>query len=104
MENKKKEKKNSRGKELWRKSAGILLRWFYLVAILFSAGYSVYIWKKYIVNADWTDEKKKEYISEQSVLPFDEGAYQKAIDLMKSRESKLESADKYSGRDIFFPD
>ena len=62
-----------------QKIFGIFLRWFYLMVIIISSVYAVWIWKKYILNADWSEEKKRAYISEQSVLSFDENKYQKDI-------------------------
>lgn len=106
METEKKGKieKPSRIKETLKKSFGIFSRWFFLVAIIVSSFYAVYIWKKYILNADWSEEKKRAYISEQSVLSFDEAKYKKALEIMKGRREKLENSEKFSGRDIFFPE
>ena len=103
-EKKGKTEKLPRMGEVLRKSLGIFLRWFFLMVIIVSSVYAVYIWKKYILNADWSEEKKKTYISEQSVLPFDENKYKKALEVMNSRREKLENGEKFSGRDIFFPE
>lgn len=103
-EKKGKSEKLSRIGGIFHKSLDFLLRWFYLAVIIVSAVYAVYFWEKYIVNADWSEEEKKAYISEQSVLSFNEAKYRKAIEIMNNRQEKLENSEKYSGRDIFFPE
>ncbi len=87
-----------------QKAGTFFLRWFYLAVIVVSSAYAVFIWKKYILNADWSEEQKKAYISEQSVLSFDEEKYKEALEIMDSRREKMESGEKFSGRDIFFPE
>jgi hypothetical protein len=106
MENEKKGKNEKLPKigGLLQKISGIFLRWFFLAVILVSSAYAIFIWKKYILNADWSDEKKKDYINEQSVLSFDENKYKKALEIIDIRQEKLESSGKFSGRDIFFPE
>lgn len=106
METEKKGKieKLSRARGALQKVFSIFLRWFCLVVIVISSIYAVWIWEKYILNADWSEEKKKAYISEQSVLSFDEAKYEKALEVMNSRREKLENGEKFSGRDIFFPE
>lgn len=106
MENKKKIKikKVFQMSEVFQKIFSIFLRWFYLVTIIASAVFAVFIWKKYILNVEWSEEKKEAYISEQSVLLFDEAKYKKALEIMNSRRKKLENSEKFSGRDIFFPE
>jgi len=106
METEKKEKigKRSRIFPTMKKIAGLFLRWFFLLVIVASAGYAVLIWRKYILNADWGEEKKKAYVSEQSVLSFDSEKYKKALETVDSRQKILETSEKFSGRDIFFPD
>ncbi|OGI26980.1 MAG: hypothetical protein A2359_04465 [Candidatus Moranbacteria bacterium RIFOXYB1_FULL_43_19] len=106
MGNEKKEKKEKVSKiGGWlQKIFSFFLRWFFLAAIIATSLYAVYIWKKYILNADWSEEKKKAYISEQSVLSFDEDKYKKALEIIDIRREKLENSEKFSGRDIFFPE
>lgn len=103
-ERKGKIEKVSRIGGLLQKISSIFLRWFFLAVIIISSLYAVYIWKKYILNAEWSEEKKKAYISEQSVLSFDEEKYKEALEIMDIRQEKLESSEKFSGRDIFFPE
>ena len=104
METEKKGKieKMSRVGGALQKIFSIFLRWFYLIVIIISSIYAVWIWKKYILNADWSEEKKRAYINEQSVLSFDENKYQKALEVIINREEKTENGEKFSGRDIFF--
>jgi hypothetical protein len=100
----KKAEKMDRGKEILRKTGAFILRWFYLGLFLGVAVYAVWIWNKFILNADWSEEKKQAYISEQSVFSFDSNGYQQATDLINSRKEKLNSHYKFTGQDIFFPD
>lgn len=81
-----------------------ILRWFFLAVIVITSIYAVFIWKKYILNADWSEEKKKAYISGQSALSFDENKYKKALEVLNNRKEREESDEKFSGRDIFFPE
>src|SRR3989339_709044 len=103
-ENKIKSEKISRVNRAFQRGFSFFLRWFYLLIIVIASAYAVLIWKKYILNADWSEEKKKAYISEQSVLSFDEDKYKKALEIIDIRREKLENSEKFSGRDIFFPE
>ncbi|HBB36700.1 MAG: hypothetical protein UX02_C0001G0065 [Candidatus Moranbacteria bacterium GW2011_GWC1_45_18] len=103
-ENKIKSEKISRVNRAFQRGFSFFLRWFYLLIIVIASAYAVLIWKKYILNAEWSEEKKKAYISEQSVLQFDEEKYKKALEIMNSRREKLKNGKKYFGRDIFFPE
>ena len=96
--------KMEKTKDLSRKTANFLFRWFYLILFLAVAVYSVWIWNKLVFYADWSEEKKQEYIKEQAVFSFDRDNYQKAVGLIKLREERLGSGYKFSGRDIFFPE
>jgi len=101
---KEKDEKSFQVRKVFQKATGFLLRYFPMAMIVVAAVYAVFFWKKYILNADWNEEQKEAYISEQSVLPFDEAKYKKALEIIRSRREKLESGEKYSGRDIFFPE
>lgn len=79
-------------------------RWFGLLLIFGVLAFSVYVWNKYIVNAEWSEEKKKAYISEQAVFSFNRASYQKVLDIINSRAEKLGGKENFSGRDIFFPE
>lgn len=103
-EKKEKTEKFSKIGGLLQKISSVFLRCFFLAAIVISSLYAVYIWKKYILNADWSEEKKKAYISEQSVLSFDENKYKEALEIVETRQEKTENSEKFSGRDIFFPE
>jgi len=107
METEKKEKitKTSQAtKERLQKLLHFFSRWFFLMMIFLSSFYAVLIWKRYIINTEWSEEKKRAYISEQSVLPFDEERYKKVLEIRNSRREKLEKGENFSGRDIFFPE
>jgi len=107
MENKtanKKEKKTSQAAVYLKKTGNFVSRWLYLAALLGAALFAVSVWHKYIVKSEWSEEKKKEYISQQAVFSFDRENYQKAADLLNNRKESLEKEEKFSGRDIFFPE
>lgn len=106
MENKN-PRKNKRKNEfsVFGKKVGIFfLRWYYLLTLMGVVLYAFFIWNKYILKSEWSDEKKQSYISEQAGFSFERDDYQKAINLMNSREGKLKSGEKFSGKDIFFPE
>lgn len=92
------------GKEILRKTGAFLLRWFYLVLFLGIAAYTIWIWKGFVYNADWSEEKKQEYIKEQAVFSFDEKSYKQVTDLIKLKKERLESDYKFTGKDIFYPE
>jgi flagellar biosynthesis/type III secretory pathway M-ring protein FliF/YscJ len=107
METEKKEKRAKVSQTIrikFQKLLHFFSRWFFWMMIFLSFFYAALIWKKYIVNAEWSEEKKKAYISEQSVLPFNEEKYKKALEIKNSRQEKLGKGEKFSGRDIFFPE
>jgi len=91
-------------KNISQKIGVFVLRWFYLVMLLAATAYSIFVWNKYIVNAEWSEEKKKAYIAEQSVFSFDRKTYDKALGLAKSREEKYKTGAGNIARDIFFPE
>jgi hypothetical protein len=99
----KESKKKVQGKEILKKTSVFLLRWFYLILFLGVVAYVVWIWDKFIFNADWSEEKKQVYISEQSVFSFDSKSYQQVIDLINRRKERLNSNYKFTGKDIFYP-
>ena len=106
MENKN-QQKNEKKKEFsaFGKKAGLLLlRWNYLLMLAGVVIYAFFVWSKYIVKSEWSDEKKKSYISEQAGFSFEREDYQKAVDFLKSREENLKSGERFSGKDIFFPE
>lgn len=78
-------------------------RWLYLFGLITVSLYAFWIWNKYIIKADWSDERKQKYVQEQSVFSFDKDNYEKAVNLLKSKKERLQSDEKYSGRDLFFP-
>ncbi|MFA5926294.1 MAG: hypothetical protein WC831_05200 [Parcubacteria group bacterium] len=96
--------KIGKGKYYLRKANGFFFRWFRLALFLAVAAYSVWIWDKYVYRPDWSEEKKQEYIKEQSVFSFDRDNYEKAINQVRSKKERLESSYRFSGRDIFFPE
>ncbi|MDP1845903.1 MAG: hypothetical protein Q8L09_04120 [Candidatus Moranbacteria bacterium] len=100
----KKSKKIDRGKEILRKTSVFILRWLYLIFLLGVAAYAVWIWESFVYNADWSEEKKQEYIKEQAVFSFDEKSYRQVTDLIKLKKERLESDYKFTGKDIFYPE
>ncbi len=100
----KKADKTGKTRDLPKKAANFIFRWSFLIFFLVVAAYSVWIWNKFVFYADWSDEKKQEYINEQAVFSFDRDSYQKAVDLIKLRKERLESGYKFSGKDIYFPE
>ncbi|MDI6778074.1 MAG: hypothetical protein QMD77_02685 [Patescibacteria group bacterium] len=100
----KKNETQNRIKEVCETSAKYALRWFYLVALVVASVYAFWIWEKYIIKADWNEERKQKYVQEQSIFSFDRESYERAVNLLKSKKERLESGEKYSGRDLFFPE
>ena len=87
-----------------KKTAALLGRWFFMIVLLAAAAFCVFVWYKFIWKADWSDDKKQSYISEQAQFSFNKAGYQKMVELMKNRKDKFQSFPYYKGRDIFFPD
>jgi len=86
------------------KAGFLLLRWLYLFALTGALVYAFFAWNKYVQNAEWSDEQKKEYINQQAVFSFDQNSFQKALDFYAARQENLKNHAKYSGRDMFFPE
>lgn len=84
--------------------AKFLLRWTYLFLLIALTAYSVYVWKKFIIDADWSEEKKQKYIEEQAVFSFDRKSFEKTLEIMKSKKEKLDNPENFSSRDVFFPE
>lgn len=103
MENKK-ALKVDQGEKILRKTGAFILRWFYLIAFLGVLAYTIWLWNKFIFNADWSAEKKQAYISEQSVFSFDNKSYQQVTDMINLRKERLNSDYKFTGKDIFSPE
>ena len=91
-------------KEKIKPIAKFFFHWSYFFLLLSLIAYSVYIWKKYIVESDWSEQKKRKYIEEQAVFSFDRKDFEKASELMRMKKEKLEKPEKFSGRDVFSPE
>lgn len=91
-------------KEVFGTAGKSALRWFYLAALVAMSVYAFWIWDKYIIKADWSEERRQKYVQEQSVFSFDKENYEKAVNLLKSKKERFENGEKYSGRDLFFPE
>jgi hypothetical protein len=97
-------KKNIKKYELLEKVGKIFLRWLYLLALIIIISFSYFIWNKYVQNAEWSEQQKKDYINQQAVFSFDKKSFQKATDFLANRKEKLQSPEKFSGKDIYFPE
>lgn len=100
-------KKNETGdkiKNIFQAVGKKMFRWLYLLALLGASAYAFWLWEKYIIKADWSEDRKQKYVQEQSVFSFEKENYEKAVNLMKSKRERLESGEKYGGRDLFFPE
>jgi hypothetical protein len=107
MENKNQgEKKKPAGNiaDILAKVGRFSARWFYLLVLFAVAVYAVFVWNKYIVKSEWSEEKKQSYINEQAVFSFDRESYEQATDFLKRREQKTNNGERFSGKDIFFPE
>ncbi len=91
-------------KNVLKKAGEAILHRFFIIILLAAAAYAVFIWNKYIVNAEWSEEKKKAYVEEQSVFSFDQKSFQQAQQLVDERQKRLESGSADIQRDIFFPE
>lgn len=95
-------------KEVWlnylKRVGKFISRWLYLAMLLLVTMYAVFVWHKYIVKSEWSEEKKREYINQQAAFSFDRKDYQKAVDFINNRKERLESGEVYTGRDVFFPE
>lgn len=87
-----------------KKISSFFVRWFFLISLIIVALFLIYVWHGYIWKADWNDEKKQQYISEQAKFTFDKSGYQKMLTLMDGRREKLKNFSPFSGRDAFFPE
>jgi|GEM_PF-3192922 len=99
----KKEARFENIKELFVKINPFLLKWFYLFFLLAVSVYSYFVWNQYVLNSDWSEENKQQYIKEKSVFSFENKNYQQALDLINKKKNNLEKNQKYDGRDIFNP-
>lgn len=90
-------------REKTRIAGAVFLRWSYLLFLISMALYVAYIFNIYAFKADWSEEKKKKYIEEQSVFSYNKSEFEKTLEMMDRKKEKLEHAEKFSGRDIFFP-
>jgi len=87
------------------KRAGVVFtRWFFLLSLSAAAVFCVFIWYGYIWKAEWSAEKKQQYISEQAKFSFDKNGYLKIVELMKNRKDKFQNDYSFAGRAIFFPE
>jgi hypothetical protein len=86
------------------KAGKMLLRWLYLIALLSFIIFSYFIWNRYVQNAEWSEQQKKDYINKQAVFSFDKNAFQKATDFLAKRKENLQSGQKFSGKDIYYPE
>jgi hypothetical protein len=55
-----------------------------------------------LINSDWSEEKKQQYIREKSIFSFESQGYQQALNIVNSKKEKLDSGEKFGGRDVFF--
>jgi hypothetical protein len=101
MNNMGKGKNSEKIKEVIKKFWPFVEKWLYLFLLIIISLYSYFIWNKYLINSDWSEEKKQQYIKEQSVFSFENKNYQQAVDVMKQKKEGLENGQKFSGRDIF---
>lgn len=101
MENK---QEKSGIKNLLKNTGKIIFHWIFLILLLGATAYSFFIWNKYIINVEWSEERKSRYIEEQSVFSFDRKSFQDVLDLVGDREQNLKSWGQSITRDIFFPE
>jgi len=86
------------------RSGKLSLRWLYLITLVVVLAYAFFVWNRYIINAEWNDQQKNDYIKQQAVFSFDRNAFQKATDFAQKKKDQLAKPQKFSGRDIFFPE
>ena len=86
------------------RAVAFLARWFFMILLLAAAVFCVFVWYKFVFKAEWSEDKKQSYISEQAQFSFNKAGYQKMVDLMKNRKDKFQSYPYYKGRDVFFPE
>jgi hypothetical protein len=100
------EKNNIKTKvqEVFKKVGTFFARWFFMLTLIAGSFFCVFVWYKYIWKAEWDDTKKQQYISEQAKFSFDKKGYQDMINLMESRQDKLQNFPRFTGRDLFFPE
>jgi len=95
-----KEKLNAAAK----KTLAFFARWFFMMSLLVATVFCVFVWQRFIWKADWSEAKKKSYISEQAQFSFNKDGYQKMVGLIKDRKNKFQNYPYYKGRDVFFPE
>lgn len=86
------------------RALAFLARWFFLLSFLTAAAFCVFVWYRFVWKAEWDDEKKQSYISEQAKFSFNKIEYQKMVERMNAREDKFKNFPKFSGKDIFSPE
>ena len=87
-----------------QKTRAFFARWFFMMLILAALIFCVFVWQKFVWKADWSEDKKQNYISEQAQFSFNRDGYQKMVELMKSRKDKFQNYPAFKGRDVFFPE
>ena len=90
--------------KLFNKALRFFVRWFFMLSLLSATILCVFVWYRYVWKADWNEEKKQQYISEQAKFSFDKAGYQKTTEIMRMRRDRFENFPKFTGKDIFFPD
>ena len=93
-----------KAKNYFGKLADISARWLYLVLLLGAAVYCCFIWYKFVYRPEWSEERKREYIKNQSSFFFSERDYRNALNILKTRKENYENYPSSKVRDIFYPD
>jgi len=87
-----------------KKTQNFLARWFFMILLLATAAFCVFVWHRFIWKADWSEAEKQSYISEQAQFSFNRAGYQKMVELMENKRDKFQNYPTYKGRDVFFPE
>ena len=82
----------------------LVQQWLYLFFLVAASVYAYFVWNKYLINSDWSESKKQQYIKEKSIFSFENKSYEQALQVTNLKREKLENGQRFGGRDIFNPD
>jgi hypothetical protein len=82
----------------------VILKWFFLLMLFLALLFCLFVWHSFVWKAGWSEEKKREYVSEQANFKFNKAGYEKTVNMIANRKNKFDNFPKFTGRDIFFPE
>lgn len=63
------------------------ITWIFLIILVISSAYLVYVWYFFVFNSDWSEEKKQEYLNiHGKEVMFDEKKFNGVVDKFSKRK------------------